>query len=96
MLYKYFTTHLPRSTFEKVGKLKFLASDVTKHIKVYLVTTDNDEDFFLNRKRREEYSGKSRNRIISEYKLDGIYIEDFSKEMKSEKVKRYENFNDLK
>ena len=65
---------------------------------VYLVTTDNDEDFFLNRRRREKYNGKSRNRIISEYELDGIYIlrEDFSEEMESEKVKRYENSNDLK
>jgi len=80
-------------------KLKFLASDVTKHIKIYLVTTDNDKDFFLNRRRREEYSGKSRNRIISEYELDGIYIlrEDFSEEMESEKVKRYEKiFDNLK
>jgi len=80
-------------------KLKFLASDVTKHIKIYLVTTDNDKDFFLNRRRREEYSGKSRNRIISEYELDGIYIlrEDFSEEMESEKVKKYEKiFDDLK
>ena len=79
--------------------MKFLASNVTKHIKMYLVTTDNDEDFFLNRRRREEYGGKSRNRIISEYELDGIYIlrEDFSEEMESEKVKRYEKiFNDLK
>ena len=63
---------------------------------MYLVTTDNDEDFFLNRRRREEYSGKSRNRIISEYEFDGIYIEDFSEEMESEKVKKYENSNDLK
>ena len=63
---------------------------------MYLVTTDNDKDFFLNRRRREEYSGKSRNRIISEYELDGIYIENFSEEMKSENVKRYENFNNLK
>ena len=63
---------------------------------MYLVTTDNDKYFFLNRKRKEEYSGKSRNRIISEYKLDGIYIEDFSEEMESEKVKRHENFNNLK
>ena len=79
--------------------MKFLASDVTKHIKIYLVTTDNDKDFFLNRRRREEYSGKSRNRIISEYELDGIYIlrEDFSEEMESEKVKKYEKiFDDLK
>ncbi|MCW3132325.1 MAG: hypothetical protein N2V73_06385 [Candidatus Methanospirare jalkutatii] len=63
---------------------------------MYLVTTDNDRDFFLNRRRWEKYNGKSRNRIISEYELDGIYIEDFCEEMKSEKVKRYENFNDLK
>ena len=61
---------------------------------MYLVTTDNDKDFFLNRKRKEEYSGKSQNRILNTNLTE--YIEDFSEEMMSENVKRYENFNNLK
>ncbi len=72
-------------------KLKFLSSDVTKNIKVYLVTTDNDGDFELKRN-KETYEGKSRNRIIAEYELDGVYIlkEEFTWE--SNKIKRYEKF----
>ena len=61
---------------------------------MYLVTTNNDKDFFLNRKRKEEYSGKSQNRILNTNLTE--YIEDFSEEMMSENVKRYENFNNLK
>lgn len=80
-------------------KLKLLSSDVTKHIKVFLASTDNDEDFIINPgKRRESYYGKSRNRIISEYELDGVYIlkEDFKDEWENTKVKRYERiFDDL-
>jgi type II restriction enzyme len=78
-------------------KLKLLSSDVTKNVRVFLTTTDNDEDFFIKSKRRE-YEGKHRNRIIAEYELDGIYIlrEDFRKDWESEKVKRYEAiFDDL-
>ena len=79
-------------------KLKFLSSDITKHIKVYLITTDNDNDFSISEKRKTHYNGKSRNRIISEYELDGIYIlrDDFREEWESEKVKRYDAlFDDL-
>lgn len=79
-------------------KLKLLASDVTKHIKIYLVTPDNDMDFLINRRRRESYNGKSRNRIIAEYELDGIYIlrENFKNEWESKKVKKYERlFEDI-
>ncbi|HIP66938.1 MAG TPA: hypothetical protein EYH09_02330 [Candidatus Nanopusillus sp.] len=73
-------------------KLKLLQSDVTKHIKVYLVTTDNDDDFSIGKRKRESYNGKSRNRIIAEYELDGIYImrDDFKDEWESNKVKKYE------
>lgn len=77
-------------------KLKLLSSDVTKNTHVFLATTDNDEDFFIRNK--VNYGGKSRNRIIAEYELDGIYIlrEDFKKEWESSKVKRYERiFDDL-
>ncbi len=78
-------------------KLKLLSSDVTKHIKVYLATTDNDDDFSLDSKRRKEsYNGMSRNRIIAEYELDGIYImrDDFKDEWESNKVKKYEKLLD--
>jgi type II restriction enzyme len=77
-------------------KLKLLSSDVTKNTRVFLATTDNDEDFFIRNK--VNYGGKSRNRIIAEYELDGVYIlrEDFKKEWESSKVKRYERiFDDL-
>jgi len=76
-------------------KLKFLSSDVTKHIKVYLVTADHDGDYAISN-RREKYNGKSRNRIISEYELDGIFIlrDDFKAEWESKKVKNYEKLFD--
>lgn len=79
-------------------KLKLLSSNATKHIKVFLASTDNDKDFVIGNKRRESFQGKSRNRIISEYELDGVYIlrDDFRDEWESKKVKRYEHiFNDL-
>lgn len=41
-------------------KLKLLSSDVTKNIRIFLATTDNDEDFFLNKNRRESFNGKQR------------------------------------
>jgi type II restriction enzyme len=73
-------------------KLKLLSSRETEHVKIYLVIMDNDRDFDLNYKRRRHYDGKSRNRLIAEYELDGVYIvrEDFKEEWESEKVKRYD------
>lgn len=65
---------------------------------MFLASTDNDRDFVVDNSRRESLQGKSRNRIISEYELDGIYIlrEDFRDEWESEKVKRYERiFSDI-
>jgi len=79
-------------------KLKLVSSDVTKNIKVFLATADNDEDFVIKSRRRESFNGKSRDRIISEYELDGVYIlrENFSEEWESNRVKRYEKlFEDL-
>jgi len=78
-------------------KLKLLSSDVTKNVRVFLATTDNDEDFFIKSKRKQ-YEGKHRNRIIAEYELDGVYIlrEDFKKDWESDKIKRYNAiFEDL-
>lgn len=79
-------------------KLKLLSSDTTKHIKVFLASTDNDKNFVINERKRDSFQGKSRNRIISEYELDGVYIlrEDFRDEWESKKVKKHESiFNDL-
>jgi len=78
-------------------KLKLLSSDITKNVRVFLATTDNDEDFFI-RSKRKQYEGKHRNRIIAEYELDGVYIlrEDFKKDWESDKIKRYDAiFEDL-
>jgi len=79
-------------------KLKLLSSDATKHIKVFLASTDNDRDFVIDDTRRESFQGKSRNRIISEYELDGVYLlrEDFRDEWESNKVKSYDHvFDDI-
>jgi len=79
-------------------KLKLLTSDVTKNIKVFLVTADNDQDFYIKSNLKNRINGKSRNRIIAEYELDGIYIlrDDFKDEEESSKVKKYEKiFIDL-
>ncbi|MBC7109177.1 MAG: hypothetical protein H5T41_10430 [Methanomassiliicoccales archaeon] len=78
-------------------KSLLLKSNATKHIKVYLVTPDNDKYFDINPKRRSP-NGKSRFRAMAEEVLDGIYImrDDFRDEWENEKVKRYEKIvNDL-
>ncbi|MDI6840700.1 MAG: BsaWI family type II restriction enzyme [bacterium] len=82
-------------------KLKLLSSNVTKNIKIFLATVDHDEDFDIDFTKRGRIDGKSRDRIISEYELDGVYIlrEDFKEEWGSEKIKRYErifqDFSDI-
>lgn len=79
-------------------KLKLVSSNVTRNIKVFLATADNDEDFVIKSRRKESFNGKSRDRIISEYELDGVYIlkEDFKEKWESSNVKRYERiFQDL-
>jgi type II restriction enzyme len=79
-------------------KLKLLSSNITKNIRVFLATADNDMDFTISSNRRESFNGKSRDRIIAEHELDGVYIlrEDFREEWESAKVKRYERiFDDL-
>ena len=78
-------------------KLKLLSSDVQKGIRVFLATADHDNDFNL-KEDVTRFDGKSRDRIISEYELDGIYIlrEDFKAEWESSKVKKFDHlFNDL-
>ena len=79
-------------------KLKLLSCETTKNVKVFLATTDNDDDFVLKKVKDEPIGGRSRNRIIAEYELDGVYIlrEDFINAWESQKVKRYERiFEDL-
>lgn len=74
-------------------KLKLVSSDATKNVRVFLATADNDEDFVLKQNRE-----RSRDRIIAEYELDGVYIlrGDFKHEWESDKVKHYERiFDDL-
>ena len=74
-------------------KLKLLSSDATKNVRVFLATADNDDDFVL-----KQDGHRSRDRIIAEYELDGVYIlrGDFRHEWESDKVKHYEKiFNDL-
>jgi hypothetical protein len=77
-------------------KLKLKNSETTEKVKVYLATTDNDDDFTITEK--GQYEGKSRNRVIAEWELDGIYIlrGDFKRECESIKVKQYDKiFNDI-
>lgn len=74
-------------------KLKLLLSDTTKHVRVFLATSDNDKDFVLKKN-----GERSRDRIIAEYELDGVYIlrGDFKHEWESKRVKQYERiFDDL-
>lgn len=74
-------------------KLKLVSSDATKNVCVFLATADNDEDFVLKQNKE-----RSRDRIIAEYELDGVYIlrGDFKQEWESDKVKHYERiFDDL-
>jgi type II restriction enzyme len=67
-------------------KLKLVSSDATKQVRVFLATSDNDEDFVL-----KQNGQRSRDRIIAEWELDGIYIlrGDFKHEWESDKVKHY-------
>jgi hypothetical protein len=78
-------------------KLKLLSSDVQKSIRVFLATADHDDDFAIGNG-GERFNGKSRDRVISEHELDGIYIlkEDFKIDWESAKVKRFERiFDDI-
>lgn len=56
-----------RYTETPYWKLKLLESQLTKHIKVFMITPDNDDEisFMANIKKA---------RIVMEYELDGIYL----------------------
>jgi len=78
-------------------KLKFGACETLKRISVFLATTDNDGDFLLQEKGKR-YGGMSRDRVIAEYELDGVYImnEAFGALHESAKVKSFERiFQDI-
>lgn len=67
-----------RYTETPYWKLKLSESEITKNIKVYMITPDNDNE--ISKK------NGSKSRIVLEYELDGIYMakDDFDK---TEKVK---------
>jgi type II restriction enzyme len=56
-----------RYTETPYWKLKLLESEITKDIKVYMVTPDNDNEVSYNQPPRKA-------RIVMEYELDGIYM----------------------
>ena len=53
--------------------MKFLSSDVAKGIKVLLTTSDHGDDFIIKPDPRR-YNDLSRNRVIAEHELDGVYV----------------------
>ncbi len=72
-----------RYTETPYWKLKLMQNPTTRHIRVFMVTPDrNDEVSFTNRGKKSSRKA----RIVMEYELDGIYLakEDFDP---SEKVK---------
>ena len=71
-------------------KLKFLESENTKHIKVYLITPDAKKDL-------ERRDPAKKSRIIAEADLDGTYVLTSEDLEQSDKVKLFEHFiDDLK
>lgn len=66
-------------------KFKLLESPNTKHIKAYLITTDNKKD--LTKKNPAKKS-----RIIAEVELDGSYVLTQDDVEESDKVKLFEHF----
>lgn len=70
-------------------KLKLRTSEITRDIKIVLVSTDNDEIFTYKNQ------DITKSRIIAEYELDGSYI--FRDIEESEKVRNFNQiFQDLK
>ena len=67
-------------------KLKFLDDEVTKHIKVYLVTPDEDGDL------KEDSGFPKKPRAIVEVELDGAYLLTEAEMPGSEKIKLFEHF----
>lgn len=81
-----------RYTETPYWKLKLLEDEITKDIKVFMITPDKDNEIsFINSKR-----GIRKARIVMEYELDGIYLAKNNFE-ESKKVKSINTFvDDLK
>lgn len=56
-----------RYTETPYWKLKLLETEATKHIKVYMITPDNDDEISFK-------ENPKKSRIVMEYELDGIYL----------------------
>ncbi|TLD81258.1 endonuclease [Helicobacter sp. MIT 11-5569] len=70
-------------------KLKLLEAETTKHIKVFMITPDNDDEISFK-------ENPKKSRIVMEYELDGIYLAKTSFD-KSDKIKGIESLlNDLR
>ena len=56
---------------------------------VFLATADNDDDFEITE--TNQFDGKSRDRVIAEYELDGVYIlrKKLAKGSENAKVKHF-------
>ncbi|GAA6887960.1 BsaWI family type II restriction enzyme [Helicobacter pylori] len=78
-----------RFTETPYWKLKFLQSPITSHIKVFMITPDNDDEIsFKDRPKKA--------RIVMEHELDGLYLAK-SHFDQSSKIKGIENLlEDLK
>jgi type II restriction enzyme len=80
-----------RYTETPYWKLKLLQDEITKDIKVFMITPDKDNEISFKISKR----GPRKARIVMEYELDGLYLakENFEG---SEKVKSIEDlFDDL-
>lgn len=78
-----------RFTETPYWKLKLLQSPVTSHIKVFMITPDNDEEISFKNKPKKA-------RIVMEHELDGLYLAK-SHFDQSPKIKGIENLlEDLK
>ena len=75
-----------RYTETPYWKLKLLQDEITKDIKVFMITPDKDDEIsFINAKR-----GIKKARIVMEYELDGIYLakENFEKSKKVKSINK--------
>lgn len=77
-----------RYTETPYWKLKLKQSALTKHIKVFMVTPDNDDEISFKKNIKKS-------RIVMEYELDGIYLakDDFDKSANVKSI--YELISDL-
>lgn len=72
-----------RFTETPYWKLKLLQSPITSHIKVFMITPDNDDEISLKDKPKKA-------RIVMEHELDGLYLAK-SRFDQSSKIKGIEN-----